>query len=62
MPMYYLAHKYIDRVGISCFIDIVFMRKTSKIYNIFSVAQLGFNNYLGMAFLSILAQMFYINA
>ena len=60
--IYYLAHKYIDKVGISCFTDIKSMRKTSKTYYILSIALLDFTNYLGMDFLSILTQMFCINA
>ena len=54
---YDLAHKYINTMGTSWFIDIIFMRKTSRTCQILNIIFLGFNNYLGKDFLSILTQM-----
>ena len=37
-PKYYLAHKYIDKIGISSFIDIELIKKIFEIYFMLSIA------------------------
>ena len=59
--IYYLEHKYINKIGISSFVIGEFKKKIYRIGYIFSITSMSFNYYLCMDFLCNLRQIFSTN-